>query len=257
MTLSRVHRSLAVTAVLLLASAAADAATFTANPIADTFVTTGPSGNLSLSNYGGAGALSVAAVGSTNGQFQSVMRYDLSGAKTLFDATFGAGQWTVQSVTLQLTGQSPNNPIFNGAVAGLLGISWMQNDAWVEGSGTPPSPSTTGITYDSLLNTFINNSLDQNLGTLSYNGATSGSFVTSLTLSSGLRGDIQTGDMLSLRLFAADLAVSGVFPARTFGTASSRPLLTIDAVAVPEPSTWALAVLGLACVCMTRFIRRA
>ncbi len=109
--IARVHASL----LLAIFPSATGAATFTANPIADAFVTTGPFGNLSISNYGGAGALSVAAARSANGQFQSVMRYELSAAQTLFDPMFGAGQWTVQAVTLQLTAQSANNPIFNTA----------------------------------------------------------------------------------------------------------------------------------------------
>jgi hypothetical protein len=55
----------AVAAATLALSLAfsAHAATFTLNPSADAFVTTGPTGNLSGNNYGGAGALSVAALG--------------------------------------------------------------------------------------------------------------------------------------------------------------------------------------------------
>ena len=52
-------------ALLLLAFAsaplAAQAASFAANPTSDAFVTTGPTGNLSGNNYGGAGAVSVSA----------------------------------------------------------------------------------------------------------------------------------------------------------------------------------------------------
>src|SRR5436190_7014118 len=76
------------------------AATFMLNPVADAFVTTGPSGNLSNNNYGGAGALSVAAPNLSQGEFQSVLQFNLSGAKSAFDSQFGAGQWTIQSVTL-------------------------------------------------------------------------------------------------------------------------------------------------------------
>jgi hypothetical protein len=231
------------------------AATFSANPVADAFVTTGPGGTLSSSNYGGAGAISVSAPGSAQGELQSVMRYDLSGARTLFDTTFGAGNWTVRSVRLQLTGQVANNGVFNTPAAGLLGVSWMQNDSWVEGTGNPSAPTSIGITYDSLP-TFLGPN-DQDLGSLSYNGATSGSFANTLTLSSGLLGDIQNGGLLSLRLFAGDASVSGVFPSRTFITPANRPLITIDAVAVPEPSTFALGLLGVVCIFGRKWFRRS
>jgi hypothetical protein len=247
--------SVAVPGSLAMAPLIAGAATFSVNPVADTFVTPGSDGTLSISNYGGAGAISVAASGSARGEFQSVMRYDLSGAPGFFNATFGAGNWTIQSVSLQLTAQSPNNPVFNTAAASSLGVSWMQNDSWVEGTGTPASPAATGITYDTLA-TFLGPN-DQSLGSLSYNGLTSGSLASSLTLSSGLLGDIQNGGLLSLRLFAADSSVSGVFPARTFGTPVSRPSITIDAVAVPEPSAFALGLLGLLCVFGRRWFRRS
>jgi hypothetical protein len=41
---------------------------------------------------------------------------------------------------------------------------------------------------------------------------------------------------------SGDNAVSAIFNSRTFGTASRRPLLTLNAVAVPEPATWALGL---------------
>jgi hypothetical protein len=246
------------TGVLLFAALpfAAQAATFSANLVADAFVTTGSANSLSDSNYGGAGALSIAAPGSGKGEFQSVMRYDLSAALTFFNTTFGAGNWTVQSVSLQLTAQSANNAIFNTPAAGLFGVSWMENDSWAEGTGSPSSPSNVGITYNSLLNSFINTSADQALGAFSYSGATSGSFTYSLGFSSGLLSDVQSGDVVSLRLFSADSTMSGVFPSRTFGTPASRPLLTIDALAVPEPSPLALASLTIVCCFAWRLSRQ-
>ena len=81
------------------------AAAFSTNSFADAFVTTGPSGNLSGNNYGGAGALGVSAPGLPKGEFQSVLQFDLAGGRNSFDDQFGAGQWNVQSVSLQLTGQ--------------------------------------------------------------------------------------------------------------------------------------------------------
>src|SRR5712671_3821304 len=132
---------------LFLSSLPGFAATFSLIPSADAFVTTGPSANLSGNNYGGAGALSVAASGLSQGEFQSLLQFNLSGAKSSFDTQFGIGQWSIQSIALQLTATAPNNAIFNASAAGQFTVSWMQNDGWTEGSGTPMTPTTTGITF--------------------------------------------------------------------------------------------------------------
>src|SRR5438105_11218654 len=124
-------------------------------PSADAFVTTGPANNLATNNYGGGGSAALSAPGLSKGEFQSVLRFDTSTAKTSFDALYGPGAWTLQSVTLQLTAATVNNTIFNANAAGSFGLSWMQNDSWVEGSGTPSTPGTVGITYDTLQSTFI------------------------------------------------------------------------------------------------------
>ena len=238
-----------IVALILLAVAsaplAARSASFGANPITDAFVTTGPTGNLSGSNYGGAGAVSLSAPGLPQGEFQSVLRFDLSGAVAAFNAVFGAGQWNVQSVALQLTATTNSHPIFNTPAAGQFEISWMQNDSWVEGTGTPVSPGATGITFTSLQSTFIGAG-DEALGTFAFDGSTSGSFSYSLGLSPGLVADVLAGSILGVRLFAEDGSASGVFYSRSFGTTAFRPLLTV--VAVPEPDPLALAALGLVLV---------
>jgi len=242
------------TAILsLFASLPAFGASFSINPTADALVTTGPSGNLSGNNYGAAGSVSVTAPGLPQGELQSVLQFNLGGALTSFDTTFGAGQWSIQSVTLQLTAAAANNAIFNTPAAGVFGISWMQNDSWTEGAGTPSAPGLTGITFTSLQSTFISPG-DQTLGNFSFNGATSGSFPYTLGLTLGLTADVLTGDNLSLRLFAADTTMSGVFNSRNFGTAGSRPLLTV--VAVPEPGTIALGGLAVALLAAWRVSTR-
>ena len=127
---------------------AAGASSFSTNPFADALVTTGPGGALSANNYGGAGGLAIAASGLPKGAFQSVLQFDLSGARNSFDAQFGAGQWTIQSVTLQLTAANNNNPgFFNATTAGQFSISLLKNNSWVEGTGTPSAPAANGISY--------------------------------------------------------------------------------------------------------------
>lgn len=247
------HRNrLALAAALSLLSLRLFAATFTLNPTADAFVTTGPTGNLTLNNYGGAGALSIAAPGLSGGEFQSVLQFNLSAARASFDAQFGAGQWSIQSITLSLTATAPNNPIFNASAAGLFGISWMQNDSWIEGTGTPAAPTSTGITFASLAG-FLSAG-DESLGTFSFVGGTSGSAAYSLGLTSGFSADALAGNVVSFRLFAADSTVSYLSDSRSFGTASARPLLSI--VAVPEPGALCLLATGLTFLALTGASRR-
>jgi hypothetical protein len=228
------------------------AASFSLNPSADAFVATGSSGSLSNNNYGGAGALSVAAPNLSQGEFQSVLMFGLSGAKSSFDSQFGVGLWTIQSVTLQLTAAAPNNAIFNPSAAGQFSVSWMQNDGWTEGTGTPQAPTTTGITFSTLPG-FLS-SADETLGTFSYSGATNGSTTYTLSLTPLFSEDVLAGNTASLRMFAADSAVSYFSDSRSFSTASARPLLTISAV--PEPQVGALLVIGLALFSRSRRRRR-
>lgn len=217
-------------------------ASFSTNTIADAFVAAGPNGSLSGNNFGAAGALAVAAGGLPQGEFQSVLRFDLSGARNSFDAQFGAGLWSVQSVTLRLTSSPHNNPIFNDIAPGQFSVSLLQNNSWVEGTGTGGIPTTDGISFNSLLNTLVNNGTDQALGSFSFGGGSSGQNTYSLGLASGLTAKLLAGDNLSLRLFAADDAVSYLFSSRSTGSAGPQLNITV----VPEPSTLALGLAGLA-----------
>lgn len=236
------HSAVALLAATLTASLPVHGAVVNLNPVADAFVTTGSANNLATNNYGGAGALAISTPGSSQGEFQSVMRFDTSGAKSSFDTLYGAGLWSVQSVTLQLSAAAPNNAIFNANNAGSFELTWMQNDGWTEGTGNPNTPGSSGITYSALQNTFINTGTDESLGTFSYDGSSSGTFTYTLNASSGLLSDLLAGDPVSLRLSAADGTVSYFFDSRSFGTAANRPLL--DVTAAPEPGTAALLVLG-------------
>jgi len=229
----------------------ARSATFSLNPSADAFATTGPTGNLGANNYGGAGALCVAAPGLAQGEFQSVMQFSLASAAASFNAQYGSGQWSIQSVTLQLTGTPANNAIFNAAAAGQFAISLMQNNGWTEGTGTPMAPATNGITFSTLSN-YVGAG-DSSLGTFSFNGATNGTTSYTLNLNSALSEEILNGGTASLRLYAADTAVSFLFDSRSFNTAADRPLLIITAV--PEPSVLALSALGV-CFLSARRLRR-
>ena len=248
MTILRNQHAWSLFVCLSLFSNLAWAASSSVNPSADAFVAAGPSGNLSNNNYGGAGALSIAAPNLSQGEFQSVVQFNLSSVKSAFDSQFGIGQWSIQSVTLQITAAAPNNAIFNSSAAGQFSISWMQNDGWTEGTGTPGAPTTTGITF-STLNTFLSPG-DETLGTFNFNGATSGNSTYTLGLTPSFSADVLAGNTVSFRMFAADTAVSYLSDSRSFGTASARPLLTITAV--PEPTSIAIALAGLCILARAR-----
>jgi hypothetical protein len=221
---------------------ASAADSFSAAPVADAFVATGPTDNLSGNNYGGGGALAVAAPGLPNGEFQTVMRFDTSSLLASLNSQFGAGQWTIQSVSLRLSSSPHNNAIYNNPAPGLFSVALLQNSSWVEGTGNASNPASTGITYNSLLNTFVNPAADQPLGTFSFPGGTSGINTYALALAPQLTSGLATGSSLSLRLFAADNRVSYLFSSRS-GNSSDQPQLLITAI--PEPSSLALLIIGL------------
>jgi len=129
---------------------------FTLNPAADALLS---AANPAL-NYGGAGAFGVAASGLPKGEFNALLRFDLGLAVANFNALYGAGFWSIQAVTLTLTAAAPNNALFNGQgagpggsnvnFAGQFALTWLPQDAWVEGNGTPSGPSTTGVNHNQL-----------------------------------------------------------------------------------------------------------
>lgn len=232
---------------------------FTSTAIADAFVTPGANGSLSSSNFGGAGALAIAASGLPQGEFQSVLKFDLSSAFNSFNSQFGAGQWMVQSVTLDLTASSHGNSIFNPVAAGSFNVSLMQNNSWVEGTGNGGVPTSDGISFNSLEGVYINNAVDQALGTFAFRGNTSGQNGYGLTLSSGLVSDVTDGDELSLRLFAADNQISYLMTSRNGagGIPAQEPALVVDAVAVPEPGIAVLCTAALIALWLVQLYRRS
>jgi hypothetical protein len=219
------------------------AATVSVATSSDAFVASGSSGQLSSLNCGAAGALSVAGSASSKGQFQSVLLFDFSAAKTTLDAQFGAGQWSPGAVSLQLTAVSPNHPIFNPTHAGQIVVLQMANATWTEGTGTPASPSVTGINFNSLQGLYSSPG-DESLGVFAFNGTAPGKLTWDLNLNAGLLNAIETGAQVGLRLNAQDDAVSLVMNSRNYSIPASRPALSI--VVVPEPGV--LSLVGTALV---------
>jgi hypothetical protein len=255
--MKRIFRlSVAVAAVLFSAGICpGQTASFSSQSIADAFVDAGADGSLSSSNFGGAGSLAIGAGGLPQGEFQSVLKFDLAATKSSLDARFGAGQWAIQSVTLSLTSSPHNNAIFNNIAPGQFNVSLMQNNSWVEGTGTGGAPSSDGISLNTLLGTYVNNVADQALGTFNFPGGNSGQNNYSLGLSSGLLNDILSGSDASFRLFAADNSVSYLFSSRTGGT-GTHPTLNVDAMLIPEPGSLILCVAALGTLALLQALRR-
>ncbi|HEX3355634.1 MAG TPA: DNRLRE domain-containing protein [Tepidisphaeraceae bacterium] len=222
-------RFLATASAIAICSATSvtSALTFSTIPSSDTFVST----KLPDNNYGGAGALEVSASGATNGGYESLLQFDLSGAKSSFDA----GQSQITAVTLQLTATAPGNPIFNANAAGSFTLTWMQNDGWTEGNGNPGTASTTGGVTFNTLPSFLGAS-DTSLGNFNFVGGNSGIATYTLGLPNSFVSDILSGGSVSLLVTPNDSSVSYLSNSRSFGTTTARPLLTITATTAPEPS---------------------
>ena len=244
-------RVVAVLCLVVLVAVAAPSswgAEITVAPSADTFVSAAEPGY----NYGGAGAVEVSAPSAPNGEYQGLLRFDLAAAKAGFDAAFGAGGWRLDGASLRLSTTNPNNPIFNPNVAGPVSVVWMQNDAWVEGTGGPTTPATEGLTYATLPS--FQSAADEAVGSINFAGGNSGTNAYALTLSPGFTSDVLSGGEASLRLASA--SASYLFSSRTFGIAANRPALVLSASAVPEPGAGAL-VLGCIGLMLRRRSRRS
>lgn len=228
-SLKGVLSQIGVAVALAACGASVKAGSIVLTPVADAFVSTAQSSR----NYGGAGALSVAAPGLADGGFESVLRFNTAAAKTSFDAEFGPGNWTISGASLGLNAAFPMHPTFNATSAGSMSITWMENDLWVEGFGTPNFSSAQGITF-ATLPSFISAN-DQSLGVYAFDGSTSGTREYALGLPLGFADDAQSGGLVSLRLAAGDATVSYLFNARNFNNPATWPALTLTAV--PEPGT--------------------
>ena len=109
--------------LLCLGSTAKAQVTYTGTDYADAFLATGSPNNpdgadLTGLNFGGAGTLVVAPASSVKGEFQSVIKFNLANAVALFNTNYGAGNWNITGISLELTsnygtgGVQPNNAIF-------------------------------------------------------------------------------------------------------------------------------------------------
>lgn len=234
----------------LIAAVSANAATtITLRPSA----TTPESGDTYLraaaatSNFGAAGALVISGSGpgNTKGEFSSILKFDLSSVTAAFDASYGVGNWTLDSIRLEVTAVEPNNVNFNANSAGNINVDWLATDSWLESGAT-------GLTWGGLPS--LVSTGNESMGSLFYNGSLGNSPYT-LNSTAGFANDLFGGSTVSLLLSATgDPGVSVTLNSRNFGTPASRPALIISAS--PEPNRVIICILGFAALSFNRLRNR-
>jgi hypothetical protein len=233
-------RNVLVAIILCAASITSAQVTNTVTSVADAFLCAGSTNynngeDLTGLNFGGAGTLVVAPPSSPKGEFQSVIRFDLSSDLDLFNSTYGSNHWTVTGVALILTsnygtqGVQPNNPIFPTINAGKFVIEWLSDDDWVEGTGNPNLPTTDGVCYNSLpdLLSGSHEILCTNLYTPPGNNIP---VTYPLPLSTNVVNDIVSGTNISFLFYAADDQIACLFNSYFYGRGNEPK---IQVVATP------------------------
>jgi hypothetical protein len=232
-------RAIALLLTLLASDLVARAqVTYTGPDYADAFLATGSSNNpegndLTALNFGAAGTLVIAPAASAKGEFQSVLKFSLSNAVSMFNTNFGAGNWSITNISLVLTsnygtnGVQPNNAMFPVISTGEFVIEWLSDDDWMEGTGTPNLPTTDGVTYDSLV--ALLSSPTAILGTNTYIPPGDNVAVTyTLPLNTNLVADVSAGGDVSFVLYAADNQVGYLFNSCNYGR-GNEPLISVTA----------------------------
>jgi hypothetical protein len=226
-----------IVAALIGIGPASAQVTFTTMTSADAFLATGSTNNpigsdLTDLNFGGAGTLGIAPASSAKGEFQSVIRFDLSGATNLFQANYGTN-WTIANISLELTsnygtgGVQPNNPIFNVISGGKFVIEWLAHDDWVEGSGRPSFPTSDGITYNMLPD--LLSTPHRVLCTNTYSPPGNDVHVLwPLPSDPELIADAAGGGSVSFLFYAADAQISYLFNSYFYGR-GNEPLIHVTA----------------------------
>jgi hypothetical protein len=242
--------------ILVLPLAGRADTSFTINTTtADAFL----SGTSPTLNFGSAGTLAISPAGSPKGEFDSVIKFNTAAAISQFNATYGAGNWQVTGLKLQLAsnfatqGSQPNNPIFNVINAGSFGIDWLAGDAWTEGTGggmgSPGYPGNSSVSFNSIQN-LLSPGYDS-LGTYTYTPPGNTGYINYLLpLDANLVSDAAAGGDLSLYFYAADNQVGYLFNSKEFS--SNHPGLSLSATAVPEPGFIISATLALGALLMMK-----
>jgi hypothetical protein len=233
------HREIIFAIMLLCLGFPAKAqVTYSGMSAADAFLATGSSDNpvgtdLTGLNFGGAGTLVVAPASSVKGEFQSLLKFNLTNAVAMFNTNYGAGNWAITGISLQLTsnygtgGVQPNNAIFPVIRSGQFVIEWLSTNDWVEGTGTPNLPTTDGVAYDSLSN--LLSGAHEILCTNTYSPPGNNVPVTyTLPLDTNLVAGVPGGGDVTLLFYAADDQIGYLFNSYSYGR-GNEPLIIVTA----------------------------
>jgi len=227
----RPDRATVAAAVLLAATPALAQinTTISLTPAADTFVCGAPS--RVDQNFGASGALSFAPSASPKGESSAILRFNLAGLAAQLDAVYGPGNWSFQSIGLRLTAVAPLNSIFNSTAPGDFDATWIADDSWVEGSGTPNAPALTGLTFNTLSNHLSPD--DRTLGSFPFAG-TLGQFTAPFVLDVDFLADVLAGGPVSIRLHSR--GATATFNSRNFtATPAQQPVLALAATGPCRP----------------------
>ena len=213
-------------------------------PDADAFVRSAAP----ASNYGGAGAIAVsgaAAVNASNqqnGSFDSLVRFPTANLISNLDATLGTHDWIILSAKLGLTEVgAPNSSIFNVGV-GTFEVRWIAADSWIEGTGNPASPTTDGVTWNSLPS-MLNGALDVSLGQFANSGV-DGPLTFDVALKPQLVSNIRSGGPVDFYLTATSPQIGFTAFSRSNNNTNDVPVLTIAAAINTNPRIDPLKILG-------------
>jgi len=195
-------------------------------------------GQSDLLNVSGAEARN--GLGAMQGVHETCMKFDLSEAVAQFDAQFGAGDWEIDSIAIDVVevGQ-PESALFNRG-AGSFNVNWVSDDEWAEGTG---QPSDVGIVSgnDLSFNAAQQRLADaqmQNLGRITSMGL-NGTVADELVLRDLFFADVKAGNLVTIYLTPADPDIGFSFYSSERGEVEpdDMPLLTVTARSTSsEPS---------------------
>ncbi len=192
-------------------------------------------------------------------------KFGIGSAVETLNATYGAGNWTVENI--QLTFQYTlytNNTRFGGG-AGGLDLYWIANDSWVQGTSNPvyatdaaglaawsggqvllatenyswTTPGYTGTAADATNSgVWVTDKTGARQSLLAWQLDSAASFVGDITSATAAADPnlsiylMATGSATGLTIFA--------------GGGTSLPTLSFDVATVPEPGTVSLLALSMA-----------
>jgi hypothetical protein len=204
-------------------------------PIEDAFVRqSDPS-----SDFGAAGLLcaagadSVNGVGQPRGRFDSLLQFDMSGPVLAFDTAYGAGNWDISQIVLQVAQvAAPENAFFPRGI-GDFDVFWLSEDSWSEGAGTPnaPIPGTGDQLTWNTLEALLTSGSETLLGTFANMGV-DGTNQYGLVPQMAITSDMKSGGIVTLHVSPRSSNLGFTFHSKDFGDPLGHPQLIVSAIPI-------------------------